>query len=157
MSSVILTAFALSITLFQISCSKESHATPTENPLTKDQILVQHTWKVDQLHHVIGGQYSSYVAGGSNSTGIPYENLRFKFNSDGSGTHIDQFGTSHTMSWVFSSTDKRSLQITVPDLNPATFEWQMVEIAGNYLHATVNLLVGNDSNNLESFRLIQVP
>lgn len=157
MGSFLLTTFALAITVFQLSCTKEAHSQTAASTLTKEQILVQKTWKVDQLYHVISCQYSSYIDGEANTTGIPYETLRFKFNADGTGTHVDQFGTTHAMTWQFTSADKRILQLTIPDLNPSTFSWQMVEIAGNYLHATVNLIVGANSNNLESFRLIQMP
>src|SRR2546423_13678461 len=95
LGSILLTTFAISIILFQISCSKPAHGEPPPTSLTKEQILVQKTWKVDQLLHVISCQYSSYIDGGANTTGVPYENLRFKFNADGTGNHVDQFVNSH--------------------------------------------------------------
>src|SRR6266700_3560794 len=148
-ASLILIIFAISIIIFQVSCTKKGDA--QTNILTKDQILVQKTWKVDQLHHVIACQYSSYISGGANTTGISYDKLRFTFNVDGSGTHIDQFSTSHPLTWQFTTTDKRTLQVTIAGSNP--YIWQMVEIAGNYLHASVNLVIGGDTNNIETFQL----
>jgi hypothetical protein len=121
--------------------------------LTKDQILVQKTWKVDQLHHVISGHYSIYTDGGTNTTGLSYDKLRFTFNSNGTGTHIDVSGVTHNFTWQFTTTDKRNMQITLD--GTTVFNWIMVEIAGNYLPASVNLNIGGDLNNMETFRLIQ--
>jgi hypothetical protein len=153
LGSIVLIFFAFAITIFEMSCKKDSHAQTT---LTKDQILVQKTWKVDKLHHVIAGAYTSYTAGGANTTGINYANLRFTFNANGTGTTVDQAGTNFTTTWQLSA-DKRSLTITVNHTVPETFTWEMVEIVGNYLHASVNLTIGGNSNNLETFRLIQIP
>lgn len=154
-TSIILTFFSISITIFQMSCSKPAKAEPPVE--SREDILVKRTWKVDELHHEIGCAYTYYINGGINTTGIPYENLRFKFNSDGTGTHVDQLGTSHSITWNFGSADKRSLDLTIPDFGSITYHWRMVELSGNYLLATVNLVIGGDANNMESFRLIQIP
>jgi hypothetical protein len=152
-SSIVLTVFSISMILFQLSCQKSASA-QTNTTLTKDQILVAKTWRVDKLHHVISGQYSSYAYGGTNSTGINYDTLRFTFSSNGMGTYIDQSGKSNNFTWQFTSTDKRSMQVTV---NGHTDNWDMVEIADNYLHASVNLILSTGSNNIETFRLKQIP
>lgn len=156
MGSLVLIFFSLSIILFQFSCKKDSVAQTTTPPPppTKDEILVAKTWQVDKLHHVIAGQYSSYTSGGTNSTGINYDAVRFTFNANGTGIMIDQTGTNKVFSWQFTSTDKRSLKITVAGL---TDNWEMLEIVDNYLHASVNLILGTSTNNIETFRLKQVP
>ncbi|MEJ7741004.1 MAG: hypothetical protein WKF97_26600 [Chitinophagaceae bacterium] len=156
--SLVLTTFALAVILFQISCKKDTTAQTTTTPvLTKEQILVQKEWKVDRLHHVLGGAYSSYSDGGTNTTRIPYEKLRFTFNSNGTGIYIDQFGSSYPTNWKFTTADKRALTLTVNAAAPFTNYWEMVEIADNYLHASVNLTISGNSNNIETFRLIQMP
>jgi hypothetical protein len=94
MSSIVLTVFSLSIILFQFSCKKDAVA-QTTTTLTKDQILVQKIWRVDQLHNSLNGVYASYFNGGANTTGVNYDNLRYTFNADGTGTYIDQNNTSH--------------------------------------------------------------
>lgn len=152
LGSVTLAVFSLSIVLFQISCKKDANAQTTT--MTKDQILVAKSWRVDKVHHVIAGQYSSYTSGGSNSTGLNYDIMRFKFNSDGTGQNMQVNGTNYNFTWHFLSADNRSLQLTE---NGRTDTWDMLEIAGNYLHASVNLRLNGDSNNIETFRLIQVP
>ena len=151
-SSIILIIFSLAIALFQLSCSKNSDAQTTTK--TKDQIIEEKTWRVDKLLHVIGATFSSYSLGGTNTTGIDYDKLRFTFKADGTGTHIDQNGQTKSFTWHFLAADKRMLSLT---LDATTYTWDMLEIADNYLHASVNLTIGGNSNNLESFRLIQVP
>lgn len=152
LSSTILMIFSLTIALFQLSCSKNANAqTPTK---TRDQIIVEKTWRVDKLVHVIGGTFSSYSLGGANTTGTDYNKLRFTFNADGTGIHINQNGETKNFTWQFSTPDKRTLSLT---LEGVTYTWDMLEIADNYLHATVNLTISGDANNLESFRLIQIP
>jgi hypothetical protein len=153
MGSGVLTVFALAITLFQMSCSKDTNAQPTT--LTKDQILVQKEWKIDQLHRVSGGHYGSFSAGGSNSTGINFEKIRYTFNSDGTGTYTTEQGTNYTTKWEFTTADKRTLKFTVS--NFPSYTWQMVEISGSYLHATENFPTPGSTDNLHSYRLIQIP
>ena len=153
MSSLVLTVFSLSIILVQVSCKKDAVAqTPTA--LTKDQILVAKTWKVSKLHHVLSGKYSSYTNGGTNTTGSNYDVMRFVFKADGTGTNVTVDGATLPFTWQFLSTDKRSLSLT---LNGTTVTWDMLEIVDNYLHASVNLTISGNSNNVETFRLIQIP
>jgi hypothetical protein len=141
--------------LFQMtSCKKVDAQTPTTT-LTKDQILVAKTWEVDKNWNLYSGQsFTTYTRGGVNTSGINYDNLRFTFNSNGTGINIDQFGKSYNFTWQFASTDKRSLSLTV---NGRTDIWEMLEIAGNYLHASANLNIGGNTDNIETFRLIQIP
>jgi hypothetical protein len=153
--SIALTFFSLAIILFQFSCKKEAQA-QNNSTLTKEQILVEKSWKVDRLHHVIGCAYSNYINGGQNTTGINYDILRFKFDANGTGTHINQLGINYTFTWQFAA-DKRSITITLTSPTTSSYTWEMVEIAGNYLHASTNLTISNNSNNIETFRLIQIP
>ncbi|MCW3091369.1 MAG: hypothetical protein JWP81_2438 [Ferruginibacter sp.] len=124
---------------------------------TKEQILTEKIWKVDRLHHVISGSYSSYTNGGVNTTGIPYDNLRFTFNADGTGTHTNELNLTYTTTWQFTTSDKRTLLLTVNAPTTFTNTWEMVEISGNYLHASTRITISGNSNNLETFRLIQIP
>lgn len=152
MSSLALIVFAMSIVIFQMSCKKETHA--ETSTLKKEQILVAKTWKVDQLHSVINGVYASYSNGGTNTTGVNYDNLRYTFNADGTGIYVDQHNETHSVTWQFTSDDKRAIKFAISGKVPDN--WEMVEIAGNYLHATENFTVGSNTNNLHSFRLVQM-
>ncbi|MBV4356720.1 hypothetical protein [Pinibacter aurantiacus] len=144
----------LLITVFQISCTKSSEPTQSNSELPIDQALVQKTWMVDQLHHVIAGKYSAYQRNGANTTGTSYDNLRFTFKSDGTGVHIDENNKSVNFTWKFTSEDMHSLAFTE---YTRTNNWLMFEIKGNYLYASTNLILSGDPNNIETFRLVKVP
>lgn len=155
MSSLVLTVFSLSMILLQLSCKKGA-TSQTTTTLTKEQILVQKKWKLDQLHRVINGSYASYFNGGTNTTGVNYDNLRYTFNADGTGVYVDENGTTRSATWQFTASDQRTIKFTISGYSSPNI-WQMVEISGNYLHATENFTVGSNTNNLHSFRLVQIP
>lgn len=138
------------VAIFQTGCKKDNSTTTTE--MTKDEILVAKVWKFDKVHHVISGRYSIYAAGGINTTGVNYDKLRFKFNADGTGTHVDQFGVAYSFVWKFLSSDKRMLELTTKG---RTDVWDMVEISDKYLHGSSNIILNGDVHNVETFRLIQ--
>ena len=129
------------------------HDTVMSPQPTRLAILTAKTWQVDELIHVISSQISHYVRGGINNTGINYDIMRFIFKGDGSGTTIQANGITYPLTWQFTGPDQRNIQLTV---NSTTYTWNLVEISGNYLHASSPLLIAGNPNNLESFRLIQI-
>lgn len=155
MASMSLMVFSLGITLFQMTSCKKATAQISTPTLTKQQILSEKIWRVDELHSVINGTYASYYTGGTNNTGEAYENMRYTFNADGTGTYIDQFNASHSIQWEFTTGDLRNMRFTID--GTTVQNWQMVEIAGNYMHITENFTVGGNSNCMHSYRLVQIP
>jgi len=167
LGSIVLTAFAAAFLLVEMSsCTKVAASTtiydtvkvvitdtvcPT--PLTKVQILTQKAWRVAQVQHVLNGVYSSYTLGGTNTTGINYDTLRFTFNTDGTGTNTNQNGITYPLTWQFTTTDQRTMQIST---NGTKYTWQQVQIAGNYMNLSVQLTINGDSNNMETSQLVQV-
>ena len=114
-------------------------------------MLVGKSWKVDELLHNVSCQNSHYKRGGENTTGITYDVLRFTFNANGTGTHINQDGTVYTTAWRFLTSDDRNLEISLN--GGSTFEWNLVEITDSTVHGTV-AFINKESPMLESFRLI---
>lgn len=140
-------------TILLVGCDKDTDNNNNTTTLTKDQILVQKAWQVDEVWRNISGTNSHYVRGGVNTTGVNYGSIRFIFNSDGTGTYIDEVGTSHTVSWVFSTPDKYNMQVTIGPPSAQTFTWNMVEITSSAMYNTA--VVGN--NILVTARYVQVP
>ena len=143
--------------IFLESSKTESEHLDTDSlsiPVTKTQRLSEKTWKVDFVHHVIGGLYSYYDLKGKNTTGFEYGNMRFKFNTNGTGSHVSCNGIQYKFDWRWLSKDCRKLSLKI---NGKSDVWNMVEISGNYLHGSCNVFVDNSYNNLETFRLIQIP
>lgn len=128
------------------------HDTVITVPPTRVQILTQKDWIVDELYRNVGGTNTKYVRGGTNTTGVTYQNMRFHFNANGTGSYIDEVGTTHTLDWTFTSADQRNMNLNIGPPFATTFVWNMMEVAGNYLHATSAF-----SNGLLSARYIQVP
>ncbi|HEX8333507.1 MAG TPA: hypothetical protein VF622_12835 [Segetibacter sp.] len=138
----------------QTGCEKE---TASEATTSKEAILVQKTWNVDFVYSLIGTDLAKYVRGGVNTTGISFDNQKYKFDSNGTGTYTNPSGTNYALSWAFTTTDKRTLRFDVPALNSFS-TWEMVEMAGNYMQFSVSVAaVGNVPKNLSTYRLIQAP
>ena len=147
------------ITGTQIGCEKDS-VTPVSKTdtvyncieLSKDSVLVQKTWKVDFVYSLIGGDLAKYINGGTNTTGINFDNQRYKFNSGGTGTYTDPAGNNYDMTWEFTTSDKRTMVTAVSALGN-TSTWEMVEIEGNYMQFSVT----SDGADLSTYRLKQMP
>ncbi len=117
------------------------------------QTLTGRLWKVDFLQHVIDGQYSFFERGRKNTTGLNYNNMSFKFGTNGTGVHTSCNKQRFSFHWKWLSGDHKKLSIHV---NGKTDIWNMVEVVGAYLYGSANIIVNNNSNNLETFRLIQL-
>jgi hypothetical protein len=145
----------------QISCEKDS-VTPTSKTdtvyncieLSKDSILVQKTWKVDFVYSLIGNDLGKYINGGTNTTGINFDNQRYKFNSNGTGTFTNPSGNDYGLTWQFTTSDKRTMVVAVSALGN-TSTWEMVEIADNYMQFSVTS--GGTPKDLSTYRLKQIP
>jgi len=143
----------------QTGCEKETinnTITKTDTvficvPLTKDSILVQKTWKVDHVYSLISGTLAKYVNGGVNTTGINFDNQKYRFNSNGTGTFTGPSADNHPLTWQFTTADKRTISIAIAGVNTST--WEIVEIADNYLQFSVS----TNGGNLSTYRLKQIP
>ena len=113
------------------------------------KILTTGTWQVEKLHHVIFGKYSAYERGKYNTTGIEYDNLKFTFYADGTGSHIDQYKQKYSFIWNFTT---NGLKLTI---NRHSDYWDIFSLSDKYLSSSVNLNIGGDTDNLESFRLVK--
>jgi hypothetical protein len=151
MRTLILISIALLLipTVF-VACEKESQVAPV--PLTNAQILVQKDWLVDELYRNLAGSNTRFVRNGMNTTGITYENMRFHFNVDGTGTYVDEVRTSHSFNWNFSTPDQKNIVLNITTPIAITYSWNMVELKNNYMHSTSPFQYG-----MLSARYIQVP
>lgn len=154
------------LAVFFFACEKEStNPAPTTNrdtvyvhdttpciQLTNAQALVSKDWQIDELFRFQSGSGTHYVRGGVNTTGTTYNNMRFHFNSDGTGTYTDEVATTHTVNWSFTSTDQKNMSLIIGPPFANVFTWNMIEIKNNFLHTTSPYTGG-----LISARYIQIP
>jgi hypothetical protein len=120
---------------------------------TRTEQLASKDWIVDHIERNISGTNSTYVRGGVNTTGVNYANMRFHFNSDGTGTYIDEVASSHTLNWNFTTSDQREIAFIIGPPFPTTFNWKMFEISGDYIHVTTPV----NHDILVASRLIKMP
>ncbi|HTE08057.1 MAG TPA: hypothetical protein VK628_04805 [Flavitalea sp.] len=136
-----------------VSCTKHLPILPKPpvEPLTKKEMLIKYGWKVDELWHNEGEVNTHYHRGVENTTNVPYDVLRFKFNADGTGTHINQFGQTLPYTWEFATEDMRNIKFV---LNGYTqYNWSLVEITEAAITWTVPMeFDGNQM--LESARMV---
>jgi hypothetical protein len=164
LGSVSILTLLIIIICSQIGCKKETYIIHPKAdtvfkcvPIPKDSIIVQKTWNVDFVYSYIGNDLAKYVRGGMNTTGITFDNQKYKFNSNGTGTYTNPSGVNYSLSWEFTTTDKRTMRFDVPGLNSFS-TWEMVEITDNYLQFSVSVpAIGNVPKNLSTYRLKQVP
>lgn len=130
-----------------------THDTIYIQPPTRLQILTAKVWQLDELNKNISGINSRYIRNGTNTTGTSYNLTRFKFETDGTGSYIDETGVSHTLNWTFAGTDQKSIILNIGAPSAGSFVWYTVELAGNYLHQTSV----SGSSSLLSSRLVQTP
>lgn len=110
-------------------------------------------WIVDELIHNTNCTNSHYIRGVKNTTDVNYDNMYFTFKKNGTGTHTDQYGQTHRVTWKFDKSDRRTIYLTVHLTSDIDFVWRMVEISDNKIYATTAIQQpGTDI--LESFRLI---
>ena len=142
--------------IFFTACTKDTTTSTTTTavvPFTRLQLLTNKVWQVDEVQRSISGSNSSFIRGGSNSTGVAYNNIRIKFNIDHSGTYTDENSAQTVLQWIFSTTDERNAQVTIGSPNSITYTWNMIELKDNYLHCVTPY----NSNSLYAVRYIQVP
>lgn len=159
LGSISIAAIILFIFSSQTGCKKETiiHITHKDTireciEPVKDSILVQKTWNVDFVYSSIDGTVAKFTRGGVNTTGINFDNQKYKFNKDGTGTYTNPSGNQYNLNWQFMTPDKRTIQFNVPGLGSYS-TWEMVEIYKNYMQFTVVAPV--NITNLSTYRLIQ--
>ncbi len=157
----------LTITFFAsfFGCKKEKittimdavtvHDTVCIEP-SKQEILTQKVWQIDELYRCYQGVNTHYVRGGVNTTGVNYFNMRFTFTDGGTGTYVDETSTPHTLDWSFTGTDYSNASLSIGPPYAATFTWNLIEIRENYLHSTSLANVGGNALLL-SARYVQIP
>jgi hypothetical protein len=149
-SLVILAIFAL----INTRCVKDPDIDPNPTPTPvvpkpvppRTQLLIGKTWQAMEVNDLSSCTNTHYVRGASGNTGANYNTLRFTFNADSTGIHTDTQGNTYPITWRFLAGDSSRMTITVVASTPVTYQWNMVEIAGNKLTATT--AINTTGNNI---------
>lgn len=132
-----------------LSCKKDNNT--ATSPLTKQQILVQKPWQVNEVWRNDQGTLTHYLKGSVNNTGTNYDNMHITFKADGTGTYTDDGGVIHTTTWQFTTPDLRNMSITITSPGSTTLIWSLVEITDGSLVTSTPL----NNNFLISARYTQ--
>ncbi len=122
--------------------------------LTNTQILIKHTWEVQEVYQIVGGSDTThFIRGGENTTGYNQALLRLTFNADGTGTYIGDDGANYTLVWQFTTTDEKNMRLIVTKAGVSTtYIWSFVHISEQEI-----LQTSPGDNLIVSARWIPVP
>src|ERR1700757_4830355 len=83
-----------------LSCRPKNCTIPTT--LTPTEILVSHSWEIQELYEVVNDNGTThYLRGGENTTpDSDPDTIRYAFKADGSGTYRDSSGQVDSMTWA---------------------------------------------------------
>ncbi len=129
----------LFLTIFQsalVSCTKTNTVTNTvtvtdtvtkiekdtlviKDTLITSAILTANSWRILEAKALVGSNYLDYVRGGSGNT-LAVDNEYITFNSNGSGTYVDNSGASSTFTWNFTDATNSTIIWNLNNAVPAT-------------------------------------
>ena len=118
-----------------ISCTKEKTLYDTVTVIKKDTIVIKDTaitlqlltanpWKIKELRGVINNTAFYYLRGGS-FTGVNYDNEYITLNANKTGTYVDPYGYSSSLTWDFVGTDSSKITyiVSFPSIT-TTVHWE---------------------------------
>lgn len=143
-----------SLTLGSSTWVPTTTVTPTPPPaLTRTQMLTEKTWRVQEVYDYANcaSSINHFLLNASGNTGANYAIMRFKFNTNGTGTHTDVLGGNYNLTWQWTSSDERNLRIVVN--GTVTYNWNQVEIMTGILYATTAM----GTNVLDASKWITIP
>ena len=147
----ILISLISSIALYSLVSFTFVHNNEAEVYKTKENILTENVWKVEEVRSNLSKKNLHYLNGKENTTGVDYSVFRLTFNTDGTGTYIDTYGSVLKTTWKFTSKDKHNMSFTIQNGN--TFDWSMVEISENSFQSITELNI-DGQDLLQSTRYV---
>ncbi len=105
--TVLLSSALLSLFLLQ-SCSKDSD----DVGKSKEALLTQHTWKMEEITQVENNTQIYYKRGGSTNTNS-FDNDKITFLAAGTGTYSPTPGETFNITWQFTNMEKTAMNIVI--------------------------------------------
>ncbi|HTD93635.1 MAG TPA: hypothetical protein VK644_07485, partial [Chitinophagaceae bacterium] len=98
---LILSTFCLALIAIQ-SCTKDDDDDNGDTSKTKEVLLTQHTWKMEEILQVENNTRIYYSRGGSMNTNN-YDNDKITFLADGTGTYSPTVAQTLPITWAFTN------------------------------------------------------
>lgn len=105
--AVLLSSALLSMFLLQ-SCSKDSD----DVGKSREVLLTQHTWKMEEITQVENNTQIYYKRGGSTNTNN-FDNDKITFVTGGTGTYSPTPSETFNITWQFTNTEKTAMNIVI--------------------------------------------
>ena len=93
------------------SCSKDKED-PTPVTKTKEELLTQHAWKMEEITHVENNSQIYYKRGGNTNT-TNFDNDKITFLANGTGTYSPTPAQTLNLTWQFTNTEKTKMNIVI--------------------------------------------
>ena len=93
------------------SCSKDKDNTSPVTK-TKEELLTQHAWKMEEITHVENNNQIYYKRGGSANTNN-FDNDKIIFLANGTGTYSPTPAQTLSLTWQFTNTEKTKMNIVI--------------------------------------------
>jgi len=120
------------------------------------ELLTSHPWKMQEIYAVTGGAIRYYLRGGTNNT-ESFDNEYIIFNTDKTGTYVENGGRHDAITWDFANPEKTKVLWTLYN-TPATFDinWDNLRFKNNRLYYDEYYTDGNTGLNSHS-QEVRVP
>lgn len=114
------------------------------------ELLTAHPWKMQEMYAVTGGAIRIYVRGGTSNT-ESFDNEYIVFNTNGTGTYVENGGRHDAITWAFGNAENTKILWTFYN-TPATFDmtWDNVRFKNNSLYYDNYYTDGNTGLNSHS-------
>jgi hypothetical protein len=122
-------------------CSKDENdpePPPPPPPPTPTEMLTDNTWQIDHLIQQYGNVQSTYVRGGTNTTGSNYSIVRLSFDEDGTGSFTDPLNATYDLDWEWVGTTNTKMTVVVDYPVPQTLTYSFVSVSEDRFNYTTN-------------------
>ncbi|MGK2861417.1 MAG: hypothetical protein ACSLE0_05755 [Chitinophagaceae bacterium] len=107
------TIYLIAVLLLLAACSKNNdEPSPAPATKTKEELLTQHVWKMEEIIQVENNNQINYKRGGSTYT-YNFDNDKLTFLANGNGTYSPTPTQLLNLTWQFTNTDKTKMNIVI--------------------------------------------
>ena len=109
--TTILSILTIAFTLLFVSCDKDDDPAPPPTK-SKEELLTQHTWKMEEITQVENNALIYYKRGGTTNT-HNFDNDKLTFAANGTGTYSPTPAQTHTTTWQFTNAEKTRMNLAI--------------------------------------------
>jgi hypothetical protein len=151
-----------------VSCTKTNTVTKTVTDtvtkIQKDTLVIKDTllttailtanpWQYEELRGLVANSTSYYLRGVSD-TSAHIQNAFYTFNSNNTGSLVDNYGTQTTLTWNFSDATNKTIIWTWNLPTPVVVTWENIFYKNGALNFSEHYVTSGGANEISSVILI---